>query len=125
MGKIFNNSIMKIDEMIEYIKEKTNGLAPVIYVTKAVIGNDTIMILVSFTPKSEWKHGYVENSQYFRMSIESNGEMECFTYSLYKPNMAKSMSTRLSKFRKSTVNSKELIIDKLVKYINKIKSEMN
>lgn len=82
------------------------------------------MLLVSFESKENWPNGYVENSQYFRMMIDSNGVMECFTYSLHKPNVKKNEYTRLSKFRKYTAKNKEGVLKKLTEYIEKIKKEI-
>lgn len=122
--KLFNNPDFSIDNMIEYIKENTSNLVPFFSSTKAVIGSDTVMLLVSFTPKETWKYGYVENSPYFRMCIESDGTMEVFTASLYKSNQPKTNSTRIGKFRKYTAKNRESVIKKLVEYIDKIKIEL-
>ena len=124
MNTIFNNQDFTTVDMINFIKDNTNGITPFFQVTKAHLGSDSVMLLVSFDPKESWKNGYVENSQYFRMMIESNGVMECFTYSLYKPNVKKGEYTRLSKFRKFTAKNKEGVLKKLTEYIEKIRKEI-
>jgi hypothetical protein len=124
MNTIFNNQTFTTLEMINFIKDNTNGITPFFQVTKAPLGADTIMLLVSFDPKEKWNYGYVENSQYFRMMIESNGTMEVFVHSLYKPNERKSQSTLLTKFRKYTAKDKESILKKLIDFIEKIKKEI-
>ena len=123
MRTIFNINGFDVNNMIDYIKSSGINL-PYLQVTNGVLGNETIMILASFDPKSEWNHGYVENSQYFRMMIESNGVMEVFTQSLHQRNIRKSYDTRLkTKFRKSTVKDKESVIKKLNEYIEKVRKE--
>ena len=123
MRTIFNVNGFDVNNMIDYIKSSGIKL-PYLQVTKAALGLDSIMILASFESKSEWKHGYVENSQYFRMVIESNGVMEVFMQSLHQRNIRKSYDTRLkTKFRKSTVKDKESVIKKLNEYIEKVRKE--
>lgn len=124
MNTIFNNDEMNVLEMVEYIKNELNGLVPFIQVQKGCLGDDNIMLLLSFEPKEKWVNGYIENSNYFRMIVESNGAMEVFTQSLYV-NKIISYETRLKiKFRKCTVKDKENVIRKIKEFINKVKIEL-
>ena len=126
MSKIFNTKEINVYEMIDFIKNGIENEVPFVHISKGIFGGDTIMLLISFDPKSEWKFGYVENSNYFRMMVEDNGVIEEFTRSLYYKGVGKSFETRLkTKFRKCTVKSKEDVVRKIKDYINKVKVEMN
>lgn len=115
--------IVKASEILGDALKKEN---PGYYsLSKGAFGNDTIMVLVSFEPKTEWSNGYVENSNYFRMSIQENGKMEVFTQSLYEPGKPVSYETRLKiKFRKATAKSAKDAADRLVKFINEVKKAL-
>lgn len=123
---IFNNDTMDLHGAMDYMKERLDKEnLPFYSLGKGALGNDTIFVLVSFEPKSEWNYGYVENSNYFRMSIYADGKMEVFTQSLYYPDAPVSYETRLKmKFRKSTAKSMKDAADRLIKFINDVKKEM-
>lgn len=124
MNRIFNNEEIDVFGMIEYIKNELNGVVPFIQVQKGSLGIDNVMLLVSFDPKEKWNYGYVENSNYFRMIVESNGIMEVFTQSLYVKKII-SYETRLKiKFRKCTVKDKETVVRKIKEFIGKVKIEL-
>lgn len=46
------------------------------------IHRPTIMITVSFEPKSMWKNGILENSRYAKISVDHTGKMEMFSGSI-------------------------------------------
>lgn len=123
---IFDNDSMDIQSAIDVLKDRLEQENPGYYsLSKGVFGNDTIMVLVSLDPKSEWPNGYVENSNYFRMAIYKDGKMETFVQSLYYANVPASYESRLKiKFRKSTAKSVKDAADRLVKFINDVKKEM-
>jgi len=123
---IFDNDTIDIQSAIDTLKDRLEQENPGYYsLSKGAFGNDTIMLLVSLDPKSEWSNGYVENSNYFRMAIYKDGKMETFVQSLYYPNVPVSYETRLKiKFRKSTAKSMKDAADRLIKFINDIKKEM-
>lgn len=125
-GSIFNNDSMDIVQASEILADALKKENPGYYsLSKGAFGNDTIMVLVSFESKTEWSNGYVENSNYFRMSIQENGKMEVFTQSLYEPGKPESYETRLKiKFRKSTAKNMKDAADRLVKFINEVKKAL-
>lgn len=125
MIKIFNTTEVSQETFINELRNVLTHLVPYVSVHSGVLGKDTIMVLVSFDKKEDWRHGYVENSNYFRMSIESDGVMEEFVQSIYIGGES-SIKNRLGfKFRKSTCKSREVVINKLVDFINKINSVLS
>ena len=123
MKVIFNNGNKTVKEMIDFINTELIADAPYVRASRAAMGDDTIMLLVSFEPKESWRYGYVENSNYFRMSIEQDGEMEVFTQSLHKGGG--SFEHRLKvKFRKCFVKTEEQMILKLKTFIQKVKENL-
>lgn len=121
MDKIFNNDTHTLASAIESLKINLSSLAPYVSVTKAPLGNDTIMLTISFDDKSNWSHGYLENSNYFRMRIDDTGLIEQFSCSLYKKGYQFSYENRLDKkFRKTNVKSFDVAIQKIVKYITEV-----
>ena len=123
---IFDDGTTDITQASEILKDALEKEKPgYISLSKGVFGNDTIMLLVSFEPKTEWSNGYVENSNYFRMAIYKDGKMEVFTQSLYEPGKQVSYETRLKiKFRKATAKSMKDAGDRLVKFIKEVKKEL-
>ena len=120
MTQIFNTTEVSQETFINELRSVLTQLVPYVSVHSGVLGKDTIMVLVSFDKKEDWRYGYVENSNYFRMCIESDGVMEEFVQSIYIGG------NRLGfKFRKSTCKSREVVINKLVDFINKIKSVLS
>jgi hypothetical protein len=128
MARIFNNNVtLDTDSVIEYIKREMNGYVPYLSVSKGAMGgNDSIYLAISLEPKSEWSHGYIENSQYFRMAVYHSGEMEVFCWGLYKKGRRHSYEHRLkTKFRKCTAKSVEDVVKRIKKFIDKINAEIN
>ena len=127
--KIFNTDIISQQQAINYLQTELTPLAPFVKVSSGALGNETIMLLVSFEPKENWSYGYVENSNYFRMRIEDNGMLEVFVATFYKKGTNASSAgydNRLKiKFRKTTVKSLEEAKKKIADYINKIKEYYN
>lgn len=122
MEKIFNNEQVDVLGAINLIREELNGVAPFVQVQKAAMGNSMIMLLISFEPKTEWHYGYVENSNYMRISIEQNGVVECFTQSLYKKGGRNTFEGRLPiKLRKFTAKTLDKAIEKLSQHFDKVK----
>ena len=123
---IFDDGTTDITQASEILKDALEKEKPgYISLSKGVFGNDTIMLLVSFEPKTEWTNGYVENSNYFRMSIYKDGKMEVFTQSLYEPGKPVSYETRLKiKFRKATAKSAKDAADRAVKFVKEVKKAL-
>jgi hypothetical protein len=128
MARIFNNNVtLDTDSVIEYIKREMNGYVPYLSVSKGPMGgNDSIFLAVGLNPKSEWKNGIFENSQYFRMAVYHSGEMEVFTQSLYKKGQRNCYEGRLkTKFRKCNAKSVEEVVKRIKKFIDKVNAEIN
>lgn len=128
MVRIFNNNVtLDTNSAIEFIKREMNGYVPYLSVNKGALGgNDSIFLAVALNPKNEWKNGIFENSQYFRMAIYENGEMEVFTQSLYKKGHNYSYEYRIkTKFRKCTAKSVEDAVVRLIKFIDKVNDDIN
>jgi hypothetical protein len=119
---IFDTEDVDINTAIEKINRALEPLIPYKNVTKGIFGNDTIMVLAVFEPKNEWTNGIMENSNYFRMAIYSDGKMEVFTQSLYAKNVESKYENRLPvKFRKSKAKNIDDAAARLVKYVNEVK----
>jgi hypothetical protein len=123
MKVIFNNGNKTVKEMIDFINTELIADAPYVRASRAALGDDTIMLLVSFEPKESWRHGYVENSNYFRMAIYETGEMEVFTQSLHKGGGSAEHRIKV-KFRKCTVKTEEQMILKLKTFIQNVKENL-
>jgi hypothetical protein len=123
---IFDDGTTDIVQASAILKDALEKENPgYISLSKGVFGNDTIMLLVSFEPKTEWSNGYVENSNYFRMAIYKDGKMEVFTQSLYEPGKQVSYETRLKiKFRKATAKSMKDAADRAVKFVKEVKKAL-
>ena len=123
--KIFNIDSVSTDNAIDKINTDLKPFVSVVNASRGCLGgDDTIMLLVALNPKSEWKLGIPENSQYFRMHIESNGVVECFTQSIYKNNIISYENRIKTKFRKYTAKSVDDLIQKIKTFIEKINVEL-
>lgn len=126
MNKIFNIDQLSISDAIEKLQIELNKIVPYVSIKKACLGNDTIMLCVSFDLKETWRNGYLENSNYFRISIEENGVIEQFVCGLYQKGSFISFDNRLNmKFRKATVKSFDSAVMKIVQYCNNINQYYN
>lgn len=97
-----------IGQEVEKIKKEIN--APFVNARVGALGNSTIMIVVSLDEKSKWINNILENSRYFRISIDNNGVMENFL-----------PLNRYNKMRKTQVKSVDEAIQKINKFINTVK----
>jgi len=128
MARIFNNNVtLDTNSATEYLNQKISTFVPYLNVNKGALGGeDSIYLAVSLEPKNEWSHGYIENSQYFRMSIYDGGSMEVFCWGLYKKGYRHSYEHRLkTKFRKCTAKSVEDVVRRIKKFIDKVNAEIN
>ncbi|MEI6529795.1 MAG: hypothetical protein WCN88_05400 [Candidatus Falkowbacteria bacterium] len=69
-----------IPELVERLE--TELPHPFISVQVSTLGgveNASIMLLIGFEDKTEWAHGYVENSIYARVMIDTAGRVEHFS----------------------------------------------
>ena len=73
MTKLFENGEITVFDMMAFLNKELETIVPFVNITKGILGNDSIFLLVSFDEKSTWSYGYVNNSNYFRMMIESDG----------------------------------------------------
>ena len=92
-------------------KMKLKIKAPYLGVQSSDLGgakNVSIYIVVSLDNKSEWYNGILENSRYFRMSIDNDGTMGIFSGSHL---------LRQYKFRKTKAKSVDDAITKINKYV--------
>lgn len=122
MERIFNNGVIDVHGAIDFIREELNGATPFVQVQKAVMGTTEIMLLISFEPKTDWNFGYVENSNYIRISIEQNGVVECFTQCLYRKGLKNTLAGRLPiKLRKFTAKTLDKAVEKLIEHFEKVK----
>ena len=86
---------------------------------------NTLFLTVGFDKKEDWSYNIFENSNYFKMSIKTDGTMEVFTQSLYPRIETKTYETRLKvKFRKTKAKDIQDAIKKLNAYIDLIKKEL-
>ena len=77
-----------------------------------------VFMTVAFEPKHLWPHGYLENCNYFKMSIEPDGTMEMLVSSLYQKLKPISYDTRLGiKFRKCKAKSMADAIQRIDKFV--------
>ena len=77
-GPIFNAEDK--DELLRKVKSEIK--APVVGAQISTLGGAdraTIMLVVSLDPKDEWSNGILENSRYFRMSLERDGKLKLFS----------------------------------------------
>ena len=104
--------IFNIDNVKDAIaKMKLKIKAPYFGVQYSDLGgakNVSIYIVVSLDNKSEWYNGILENSRYFRMSIDNDGTMGIFSGSHL---------LRQYKFRKTKAKSVDDAITKINKYV--------
>ena len=128
MVRIFNSeSSLSTNTFIEYLKKDLSDVAPFISINKSALGgNEAIYLAVSLTPKNEWYNGIFENSQYFRMEIYENGEMEVFTQSLYKKGHMTSYEHRIkTKFRKCTAKHLADVVKRIKTFVDKVNVDIN
>jgi len=125
MEKIFNNGTIDQKTAIEYLKNKLVDKVPFVRVESGCLGNRTIMLLVSFDKKETWSFGYVENTNYFRMSIEDDGVMEVFVQSIHDRRRCVTYESRVkTKFRKCTVKSLDVVVEKILVFVGKVQEEL-
>jgi len=118
------SALFSINELREELSKKIPTLVPYFKQNdKSGIAENYHIITVGFDDQKTWSNGYLENSNYFRMSIDcSTGKMETFVSSLYKKGEKASYEARLPiKFRKATVKSVKEAVDKVVKFIEEVK----
>jgi len=99
------------DDVDRLVRELEAGIdAPFVRVKKATLGTTTLMMVVSLDPKSEWENNILENSRYFRMSLDADGTLEQFVvaYDVGK------------KFRKRRVKSVSDAVKKINQYIKQV-----
>ena len=101
------------------------AFVPYLRVETGHFGSDMIFLLISFDKKENWPYGYVENSNYVRISITNAGKVEAFAYSLYKKGETCSFETRLNndkeyKFRNFTAKDFETAKNKILSFVTKI-----
>jgi hypothetical protein len=128
MARIFNNNVtLDTNSVIEYIKREIGDYVPYLGIGKGALGgDDSIYLAIALNPKSEWKNGIFENSQYFRMAVYHSGEMEVFTQSLYKKGQRNCYEGRLkTKFRKCTAKSVEDVVKRIKTFVDKVNAEIN
>lgn len=119
---IFNNEQYTREDAITFLNSALSSIVPFASVLEAALSRDTIMILISFDPKEQWAHGYVENSNYVRMKIDQYGVMEVFVSSLHKKDVQISRESRLNiKFRKTRAKSLVDAVNKIEKFVNAVK----
>lgn len=128
MKRIFNSeNTLSTNTFIEHLKKDLSDVAPFISISKGALGgNETVYLDVALNPKNEWQNGIFENSQYFRMCIYENGEMEVFTQSLYKKGHWTRYEYRIkTKFRKCTAKSFEDVVKRIKTFIDKVNADIN
>ena len=110
--------------LIGLLDKRYNNRLPFFNASCGCLGNDSVFLLVSFDKREDWPHGYVENTNYFRMAIYSDGRMEVFTQCLYAKGHRNDYQYKLSamgiKFRKTTVSTTDKMFEKIDSFISKI-----
>ncbi len=105
--------LFNIDNASEIInKFKTHIHAAFVNGSVMSLGRDdkaTIYLTISLDPKDKWSNGIIENSRYFKLSLQRNGEMELF-----------SGGTRKLRFRKTKAKNIDDAILKLNKYCDEV-----
>jgi hypothetical protein len=126
MEKIFNNGTIDQKTAIEFLKNKLVDKVPFVRVESGCIGDRLIMLLVSFDKKETWSYGYVENSNYFRMSVGDPGVMEVFCQSIHDRKRGITYESRVkTKFRKCTVKSLDVVVERVLLYVSKVQEELS
>lgn len=90
---------------------------PMVKVDTGNLGNDHLYILVCLDARETWPHGYLENSDYFRMSLSNRGELEQFTNGLDREYRIK--------FRKAKAKSIDDAALKINNYILTVQAARN
>lgn len=81
----------------------------------------SVMLFVGLDPRETWMNGIAENSRYFKMSIDSDGEMEVHSDSGVKGRAGMMEHVALLKrFRKTKAKSLPEVIKKINKYIAEV-----
>ena len=100
------------DKAARYVRD--NISAPYVGASVSTLGGiarASIMISVSLDDKKKWHNGIFQNSRYFQMSLDRNGELEQFGLSYKLPK----------KFRKAKVKSLGDAVVKINKYISQVR----
>jgi len=122
--RIFNNENLKQIDAIEFLRKELTDKVEYLNVSNACMGNDTIILTISFDKNENWHYGYLQNSNYLRFNIEQSGEVEVFECSLHQKDS--SNRERLnSKFRKCNVKSMNKVVEKILIFVEKVNSELN
>ena len=122
-GGLFNEESIKSE--IEKIKSAFRAKVPVANASAGSFDYESIYLLVVFDPKDQWANGIMENANYYRARIESDGTVEVFTQSLYKKGQRPSYESRLPvKFRKTKAKSVDEAIAKLMKFTDEVKAQL-
>lgn len=85
--------------------------APFVRAQVATLGGPeraSVLVAISFEPKSKWKSGIFENSSYARFHLHADSTMELFT----------KYPRELPKFRKTKFKSADDAINKLNAYVH-------
>jgi len=121
--RIFNIENLSQKDAIEFLSNKLTDKVEYVKVSNACMGNDTIILTLSFDKKENWHYGYIQNSNYLRMNIEQSGEVEIFECSLHQKGSSRRERLN-SKFRKCTVKSMEKVVEKIIIFVEKVNSEL-
>lgn len=95
---------------VETLRSGLQIAAPVVRVSTSTLGGPdrpTIMMMVSLDPRETWSYGILENSRYFRMSLQHDGTLENFS------------GHYCGRFRKSHVKTAADALTKIVTFIEK------
>ena len=110
---IFNaNTEAQRKAVADYVRKNVN--APFVSVQVSTLGGvsrASVMIKASLDKKEKWYNGIFQNSRYFMMSLDRNGELEQFSSHYKLPK----------KFRKVRAKSLGDAVVKINKYISQIK----
>ena len=96
----------------DYVRSNIN--TPYVRVAVSTLGGvsrASVMIRVSLDKKEKWANGIFQNSRYFQMSLDRNGELEQFSLHYKLPR----------KFRKAKAKSLGDAVVKINKYVGQIK----
>lgn len=122
--------------VIQKLKSELASEVPHFSASRGNLGSDGIYMLIAFDPKEKWSNGYLENSNYVRMVLYSNGTMEVFSQQLTNnkgevsplfkgadvTNRNHTYPTRLPiKFRKTKAKNLDDAILKIKKFIHSVK----
>ena len=126
MARIYNSeNTLSIKTFVEYLYKDLSELVPFVNINTGCLGGDTLYLVISLQPKNEWNHGILENSQYFRMSIDIDGSMEVFTQCLYKKGQRNYEGRVKTKFRRCKATHLGDVVERIKKFIDKVNVEVN